>query len=91
MWGLARRRSRIREAVKRGLWQLRGRFLVCYEHREDGESRLKCVEGSRIVHHDSWAIYLDDDTAIPYHRIIEIRGLDGRLLWSRSGGEWRRE
>ena len=85
---MARRRSRIREAIKRGLWQLRGDFQLCYEHREDGEARVKCVPGSRIVHVDQWAAYLDDDTAIPFHRVVEIRGPGGRLLWSRRGGDW---
>lgn len=85
---MARRRSRIREAVKRGLWQLGGDFLLCYEHRDDHGARIKCVDGRRIVASDSWAVHLDDDTTIPYHRIVEIRGRDGRVIWRRGEG-WR--
>ncbi len=74
--------------IRRALWQLKGKFRVCYIHRSEKGEHVKCISGERIVHTDSWAIYLDDDTAIPYHRIVEIRDEKGDLLWSRKGGKW---
>ncbi|MEB3844425.1 MAG: RNA repair domain-containing protein [Desulfurococcales archaeon] len=87
---MARKRSIIKSMVRRALYQLEGRFKVCYVSREEVGEKLVCVPGGRIVHSDSWAIYLEDDTAIPYHRIVEIRDETGRLLWSRSSGLWNK-
>ena len=85
---LARRKGEIREAVKRALWTLRGRFLLCYVHRDSTGQRVKCVDGSLITYANAWAVHLIDDTAIPYHRIVEIRDPEGRTLWRRGEG-WR--
>ncbi len=85
---MGRRRSDIRRAIKRALWELKGEFIVCFRHRSETGERIKCIEGRRIVAEDQWAIHLDDDTSIPYHRILEIRSTDGTLLWSRKEGLW---
>jgi uncharacterized protein (UPF0248 family) len=80
------RKSEIREAVKRALWQLREGFQLCYVHRDQTGQRVKCVESSNILYADSWAVHLVDDTTIPYHRIVMIKDRDGRILWVRGEG-----
>lgn len=77
--------------IRRAMWELKDKFIVCYVHRNDKGEVVKCVPGHRIVYSDSWAIYLDDDTTLPYHRVIEIRDISGRVLWSRRGGEWNKK
>ncbi len=82
---MGRRRSDIKSAVRWALYEFREDFEICYVNRSDAGARVICVPGSRIVYSDSWAVYLDDDTAIPYHRIVEVRAGD-RVLWSSRGG-----
>ena len=83
---MGRRRSDIKAAVRWALYEFPDHFVVCYVNRGERGSRIVCVPGERIVYTDSWAVYLDDDTAIPYHRIVEVRA-GGRVLWSSRRGE----
>jgi len=81
---LAKRRSRIREAVKKAIWIHGHRFEICYIHREGDQARVKCVPGSLVLHADNWAVHLADGNSIPYHRIVEIRGPNGSPIWKRT-------
>ena len=83
---LTRRKGEIREAVKRAIWTLRNKFQLCYVHRDSTGQRVKCVNGGLITRADAWAVYLIDDTAIPYHRIVEIRDNEGKTIWRRGEG-----
>jgi len=86
---MAKRRSRIREAVNRAIYTGHTDYQIVYIDRtpEQG-ARLKSVEARRITRVTGWAVYLDDDwTVIPLHRIVEIRDREGRVVWRRSGGK----
>jgi len=80
---LARRRSAIREWVNRVLYA-GGGYQIMYVDRDPvaGE-RLRRLEVERIVRVTGWAVYLDDDSVIPLHRIVEVRDHEGRVVWSR--------
>jgi len=86
---LARRKSRIREAINRFIYQGRLDYRIVYVDRDPvvGQ-RLGEVEAARVSRVTGWAIYLDDDyTVIPLHRVVEIRDPEGRTVWRRSGGQ----
>lgn len=86
---MGRRKSRIREAVNRALYQGLVDYRIVYVDRdpEVGE-RLRELAVSRVARVTGWALYLDDgETVIPLHRIVEIRDSRGRTIWRRSGGQ----
>jgi len=86
---VARRRSRIREAINRYIYQGRLDYRIVYVDRDPiAGQRLAWFEASRVRRITGWAVYLDDDyTVIPLHRIVEIRDPRGRTVWKRSGGQ----
>jgi len=80
---LGRRRSEIRQLINRILytgWSVR----VYYVDRDPvrGE-RLAVLPLERVSRVTGWAVVLDDETVIPLHRIVEVRDLEGRIVWSR--------
>ena len=86
---MAKRRSRIREAVNRVLYSRDpGRYVILYRHRRpDGSETLAEIDPRWIERVDQWAVHLAMGETIPLHRIVEIRDRSGRLIW-RRGGEW---
>lgn len=65
------------------LYQFRD-VIVCYVDRGAPDD-CSCVEGDRITHLDSYYMEITSPrglTAIPYHRIREIR-YRGEILWKK--------
>ncbi len=62
-----------------------------YRHRVEGlGERLVEAPLAEVVRVDSWAVYLSSGDVIPLHRIVELRTLDGRVVWRRGVG-WLEE
>ena len=83
---MARRRSRIRQAILRALHSGRpDDYLIVYIDRDqEGRARAARLPAARVAAVSEWAMLLDDgDTVIPLHRVIEVRTRDGRVVWTR--------
>jgi uncharacterized protein (UPF0248 family) len=85
---LARRRSRIREAINRAIHTgMAHRLRVVYRHRVEGVGeRLVEIPLSMVVKVDSWALHLAGGDVIPLHRVVELRDEKGRVVWRRGEG-----
>ena len=83
---MARRRSRIREAINRAL-HTGGDYIVYYRHRdpERGEV-LRGVGIGEVSRVTGWAMELRGGDTIPLHRVVEIRDSSGRVVWRRGAG-----
>jgi uncharacterized protein (UPF0248 family) len=73
---------RIKDAINRVLWYEEDKdgFSIIIRDREKGSDEISF---KRILRVDNTYIYLDDDTVIPLHRVIEIR-YKGKLYWRRG-------
>lgn len=73
---------RIKDAINRVLWYEKDKdeFSLIIRDREKGSDEISFT---RILRVDNAYIYLDDDTVIPLHRVIEIR-YKGKLYWRRG-------
>jgi uncharacterized protein (UPF0248 family) len=73
---------RIKDAINRVLWYEKDKdgFSIIIRDREKGSDEISF---RRILRVDNTYIYLDDDTVIPLHRVIEIR-YKGKLYWRRG-------
>jgi uncharacterized protein (UPF0248 family) len=73
---------RIKDAINRVLWYEEDKdgFSIIIRDREKGSDEISF---RRILRVDNTYIYLDDDTVIPLHRVIEIR-YKGKLYWRRG-------
>jgi uncharacterized protein (UPF0248 family) len=73
---------RIKDAINRVLWYEKDKdgFSIIIRDREKGSDEISF---KRILRVDNTYIYLDDDTVIPLHRVIEIR-YKGKLYWRRG-------
>ena len=80
---LAKRRGAIREWVNRVIYTGGGYQLMYVDRDPVAGERLRRLEVERIVKVTGWAVYLDDDSVIPLHRIVEVRDSEGRVVWSR--------
>ncbi len=89
---MGKRRSVIRQAINRVLMSGNpSAYVIAYVDRDPvrGQSIAE-VGGDRVIGVSEWAMTLDDDTVIPLHRVVEVRGRDGRILWRRgrvAGGQ----
>ncbi len=54
---------------------------ITYVHR-GSKGNLKTIKGDRINRLERGFLILDEDTQIPYHRIIKIQYKD-KLLWNK--------
>jgi hypothetical protein len=83
---MGRRRSVIRQEINRVL--LSGRpqdYVIVYVDRDpEAGQRLAELSASRVKAVSEWAMTLDDDNIIPLHRVVEIRGPGGAVVWRRG-------
>ncbi len=79
------RRGAIREWVNRARYWDRSLQIYYVDRDPVAGERLRRLDSSRITRVTGWAVYLDDDTVIPLHRIVEVRDREGRIVWSRRG------
>ncbi|ABP95069.1 MULTISPECIES: DUF504 domain-containing protein [Metallosphaera] len=72
----------IKDELNRILWTRRDleNYSVLIVDRFKG---LVEIPFPRIERVDNTYIYLDDDTVIPIHRVMEIR-MKGQVIWSRT-------
>ncbi len=85
---MAKRRSRIRDAVNRVLYSGDPEgYVILYRHRRpEGGETLAELDPRFIVKVDSWAVHLATGESIPLHRIVEIRRRSGGAAWRRGEG-----
>ena len=78
----ARKRSIIREKLNQILWSRDPRdYEVIFIHR-GAPGNLKRVRCDRITETAPRHFVIDDDTIVPYHRVVEIRRIKGgETLW----------
>ena len=81
-------RSVLYDTLRWLLYERPAGVVIGYTERAPG------VEGSRVVEiplervamADRWALRLDDEwTVIPLHRILYIKGRDGRIYYEKKG------
>ena len=84
-------RSRIREALNRVLWDEAydpSLVEVVYLHRDyQGRPGYRSVRADMIESVGSWYLSVRSEQGvhiIPFHRVIEIRDIKGRVLWRRD-------
>ena len=78
-------KSIIREVLNRIKWfENPEEYIVTILHRSvDGEIGSIEIKASNIVEVGSWYIRLSD-RIIPFHRILEIRKVDGGIVWRKG-------
>ncbi len=81
---MTRKRGEIEEWVRRVFFGGdRDRYIIFVRYREEGEENLVPIPAS-IISDVRRGYIIIGDTMIPFHRVVEIRDSDGRLLYRRS-------
>lgn len=85
MAAIPRKRGEIEEWLRRIFFGGRKEDYVIYvRFRVDGDVTLRPIPGDYIVDIRSGYIYAKDGSAIPFHRVEEIRSKKGEIIYKRG-------
>jgi len=84
---MSRKRSKIKDIIGKAINSVDNKeeYIITYVDRSrDQGNRLLQLSTKDVIAVSNWAITLsDNETIIPIHRIVEIKTVDGEVLWKK--------
>jgi uncharacterized protein (UPF0248 family) len=84
---MSRKRSKIKDIIGKAINSVNNKeeYIITYVDRSrDQGNRLLQLSTKDVIAVSNWAITLsDNETIIPIHRIVEIKTVDGEVLWKK--------
>lgn len=85
MAAIPRKRGEIEEWLRKVFFGgKREDYVIYVKFRVDSDAMLQPIPGDYIVDVRSGYIYLRDGSAIPFHRVEEIRRKNGEIIYKRG-------